>query len=93
MKTQETEQKDLGYDTNKVDELVLALLALTTFQDTPKFPIYRAWKGQNWDTMNRLHEKGFISDPVTQAKSVVLTEEGYKKSQELFEKYFVKNEA
>jgi Mn-dependent DtxR family transcriptional regulator len=39
----------------------------------------------------RLHEKGYISDPATKAKSVVLTEEGAKRSQDLFEKYFTKS--
>ena len=33
--------------------------------------------------MNRLHEQGYISDPVGKAKSVVLTEEGLKTSQGL----------
>jgi len=35
-----------------------------------------------------LHEKGYISNPATKAKSVALTEEGAKLSQELFEKRF-----
>jgi hypothetical protein len=38
--------------------------------------------------MNRLHKKGFISDPKGKAKSVVLSEESYKKSKELFQKHF-----
>ena len=49
----------------------------------------RAWKGFDWETMNRLHEKGFIANPVGKAKSVVMTEEGYKKAEELFNKFFV----
>ena len=39
--------------------------------------------------MNRLHEKGFITNPVGKAKSVGMTEEGYKKAEELFKKFFV----
>jgi len=35
-----------------------------------------------------LHEKGYISNPATKAKSVAFTEEGAKLSQELFEKRF-----
>jgi hypothetical protein len=35
--------------------------------------------------MNWLHAQGFISDPVGKAKSVIFTEEGLKKSEELFE--------
>jgi hypothetical protein len=35
-----------------------------------------------------LHEKGYISNPATKAKSVAFTEEGARKSQELFENLF-----
>lgn len=40
--------------------------------------------------MNRLHEKGFISNPKGKTKSVVLNEEGFQKAEELFQKHFVK---
>ena len=72
---------------DKVDDMVLALLSLTTFEDKPRV---RAWKGQSWEVLNRLHRKGYISDPATKAKSVILTEDGAKRSQDLFEKYFTK---
>lgn len=75
-------------DEDKIDEVVLALLFLTSFRDSPN---RRAWKGHDWDCLNRLHEQGYISNPATKAKSVVLTEEGAKRSQELFEKYFSKS--
>jgi hypothetical protein len=39
--------------------------------------------------MERLHTKGFISDPKSKAKSVVLSDEGEKRSKELFAKHFV----
>jgi hypothetical protein len=42
----------------------------------------------NWDTLDRLHEKGLISDPKGKAKSVVLTEEAYQKSKKLFDRLF-----
>jgi hypothetical protein len=71
----------------KVDDMVLALLYLTTFNDKPRL---RAWKGHNWDALDRLYEKGYISDPATKAKSVLLTDAGAKRSQDLFEKYFTK---
>ena len=48
----------------------------------------RAWKGFDWDAMNRLHEKGFISDPRGKAKSVVFTEEGLAQAKLLLEKLF-----
>jgi hypothetical protein len=76
----------MGYDKERVDEAILALLWLTTFQDHDST---RAWKGQDWEAMERLHARGYISDPKSNAKSVVVTEEGVKRSRELFEKYFV----
>ena len=75
-------------DEEKVDEAVLALLYLTTFRDKP---ILRAWKSQNWESLDRLHQKGYISDPATKARSVVLTEEGAKRSHDLFAKHFTKS--
>ena len=56
-------------DTERVDAAVLALLLLGLHEGC------RVWKGFDWDAMERLHEKGFISDPVGKAKSVILTEE------------------
>lgn len=75
----------MNIDTDKIDEVVLALLQLTAFKDGE---CHRAWKGHDWDVMNRLHEKGFIGDPVGKQKSVFLSDEGFKRSQELFEQYF-----
>ena len=75
----------MDYDRDRVDEITLALLWLTSFKD----PVgVRAWKGQDWDTMERLYTKGFISDPKSKAKSVVMTEEGESSSRELFAKHF-----
>jgi hypothetical protein len=79
----------MEYDEDKIDEVVLALLFLTSSRDN--FGT-RAWKGQDWEAMNRLHEKGYISNPKTKALSVTLTDEGAKLSQELFVKYFGKKE-
>ncbi len=39
--------------------------------------------------MDRLHKKGYIGDPKSKAKSIILTEEGARLSEELFRKYFV----
>jgi hypothetical protein len=78
----------MDYDTEKVDEAVLALLFLTTHGD--KFGT-RAWKGHDWDTLGRLHQKGYIGDPAGKAKSVVITVEGEVKSEELFWKLFGKS--
>ena len=73
----------MEYDKDKVDEMVLALLYLTTHDKGT-----RAWKGIDWDAMDRLHDKGYIGNPKTKAKSVILTEEGERLSEELFEKHF-----
>jgi hypothetical protein len=75
----------MDYAKDKVDEMTLALLYLVTTSD--KIGAC-AWKGFEWATMDRLHEKGFISDPKSKAKSVVLTSEGERKSEELFKKHF-----
>ena len=47
----------MEYNKEKVDEVVLALLYLTTFEE--KYGS-RCWKGMDWNVMNRLHEKGYI---------------------------------
>jgi hypothetical protein len=76
---------DMEYDKNKVDEVVLALLYLNFHGDRD---VVRAWKSFDWDAMDRLFEKGFISAPKSKAKSVIMTEEGQKVAQELFKKHF-----
>jgi hypothetical protein len=72
----------MALDTDRIDETVLALLYLGLHDQ------YRAWKGFDWDAMNRLHEKGMIQSPVNKAKSVVFTTEGLLRSRELFDKLF-----
>lgn len=78
----------MKYDEDKVDELTLALLYLVS-HDREEGCGARAWKGFDWDTLNRLHEKGLISNPIGKAKSVGMTEEGFLKSKDLFEKHFL----
>jgi hypothetical protein len=74
----------MDYDTDKIDDMVLALLRLTLHEDD------RAWNGHDWDAMDRLFQKGYIYDPRGKAKSVVLTEEGLKRSEQLFKHHFSK---
>lgn len=69
-------------DSGKIDDMVLALLWLTLHEGD------RAWKEHDWDAMDRLYEKGYIYDPKNKAKSVALTEEGLKRSEDLFMRYF-----
>ncbi len=80
----------MEYDQDKLDEMVLALLFLTMF-DVDHYGA-RAWKVHDWVAMDRLHAKGYISDPKSKAKSVVVTVEGVQRSRELFEKHFGKKE-
>jgi len=51
-----------------------------------------AWKGHDFEVMNRLFEKGYIIDPRNKNKSVFLTEKGLVRSKELFEELFGKKE-
>lgn len=69
----------------KIDDVVLALLQLTAHGEDNAM---RAWKGQSWEVMDRLHQKGWISDPKGKAKSVRFTEEGWQRSKLLFELLF-----
>lgn len=75
----------MDYDRNKVDEMVLALLTLTMFKDGSGV---RAWKGHDWEALDRLHAQAYISDPKSKAKSVVFSEEGARRAQELFAQHF-----
>lgn len=77
------------YDERKVDDAVLALLHLSVFKDGPAWP---ARKGFDWDALDRLHECGLISNPKSKAKSVVLTDEGARRAEELFERHFGEQE-
>ncbi|MCK7583296.1 MAG: DUF6429 family protein [Chromatiales bacterium] len=60
----------MDIDEQKIDEAVLALLYSGLHDGS------RTWKSFDWDALNRLHAKGFISNPVSKAKSVTFTEEG-----------------
>ncbi len=75
----------MSYDKDKVDDTVLALLHLTSWKEQTHT---RAWKGHNWDVLDRLHAKGLISDPKNKSKSLVLSDEGARRSAELFEQFF-----
>ncbi len=75
----------MEYDKDKVNEMALELLYLTSFTDGYGT---RAWKGMAWEVLDRLYEKGYIGDPKGKAKSVILTEAGEKLSEELFSKNF-----
>ncbi|EJB07692.1 hypothetical protein Rleg9DRAFT_6710 [Rhizobium leguminosarum bv. trifolii WSM597] len=71
-------------DEDKIDDAVLALLWLTLHDGD------RAWKGFDWDAMDRLYQKGLIANPAGKAKSVVLSDEGLQRSEELFRTLFMR---
>jgi len=77
----------MDFDEDKVDNAVLALLCLTMWDD---HSTTRAWKSFDWTAMDRLHHKGYIADPKGKAKSVIITEEGKAKAEELFCQLFGK---
>jgi hypothetical protein len=47
----------MDIDNDRIDAAVLALLYLGLHDE------FRAWKGFDWDALDRLYEKGFISNP------------------------------
>ncbi|HEY1750645.1 MAG TPA: DUF6429 family protein [Caulobacteraceae bacterium] len=77
-------EPELILDHDKIEDAVLALLYLTLHDG------FRAWKGFDWNAMNRLYEKDMIFDPVGKVKSVVFTDEGLKRSEALFKAMFVR---
>ena len=68
-------------DADKLAEAAIALLSLTLHDG-------RVWKALDWDLMNLLYEKGWISDPVSKAKSVLMTEEGEELARQFLAKHF-----
>ena len=78
----------MDYDKDKVDEAVLALLYLTLHEVSESGG--RAWKGHDWDALDRLHEKDLISDPRSKVKSVILDAEGIKAAEKASRKLFGK---
>ena len=79
-----TEDVGMELDQDKIDDVVLALLYLGLHDGA------RAWKSFDWDAMDRLHEKGYISNPQSKAKSVMFTEEGLERAPKLLEALFGK---
>ena len=72
----------MDYNQDKIDETVLATLLLTLHDEN------RAWKGHDFEVLDRLYEKGYIYNPKGKAKSVALTQEGLEKANEVFDKLF-----
>ena len=78
----------MEYDHDKIDDTVLALLS-PALHDVSEYG-GRAWKGHDWEVMDRLHEKGWIDDPRSKSKSVVLSPQAIERSRRLFDEMFGK---
>ncbi len=72
----------MEYDDRLIEDAVLALLAAYSSDQG------NAWKGFDFEVMNRLHEQGFISDPVNRNKSIWLSAEGLERGRQLADQLF-----
>lgn len=72
----------MNYDQARIEDAALALLAVFSFEDG------RAWKGFDFDVMDRLHARGLISDPKGKSKSVFLSPEGLERGRKEAERLF-----
>jgi len=79
----------MEFDKDKIDEVTLALLHLVKWKQKQDFA-WSAWKSFDWDTMDRLHKKGLISDPKNKNKSIIMTDEASEMSERLFNEIFGK---
>ena len=77
---------EMNLDPDKIDNAILALLLLGLHDGV------RTWKGFDWESMSRLHEKGFISNPLGKAKSDCFTEAGLAMATKLAEELFAKRD-
>lgn len=86
----ETKEKTTAKDA--VRELTLALLFLNRFREfegkktNRRYYPWQAWKNYDFDTMDELTEKDFISGP-HRAKSITLTKAGMAEARRIIEKY------
>ena len=72
----------MDLDNERIDEAVLALLYLTLHDGN------RAWKGLEWDALDRLRAKGLLAPPRRGAKSVEFTEAGLERGRAACEGLF-----
>ena len=85
-----SDPENIEFDTDKIDEAGLGLLWRTAFKQSKHDELFRAWKGMDYDVLDRLHERGLILDPANKYKSVIFTPEGEKLARETFRKLFGK---
>ena len=86
-KNQNMNEIDFKNNEQKIEELTLLLIALTSWKEKISgIDITRAWKGYDFNILDDLTEKGYISGS-KKSKLVILTDEGVKKADELIKKY------
>lgn len=71
-------------DPDRIDQAILALLVQGLHGER------RAWKTFDWAALDRLHVRGFISNPAGRTKSIVFTEAGLKEAIRLHRRLFGK---
>ena len=77
---------DSTCDTDRLDDVVLALLWANSFEE--EFGGHRAWKSLPWDALDRLHARGLIGDARRRAHSVALDPAAFERGRALFEQWF-----
>jgi len=79
-----------------VQELTLVLISLTGWEeekrDAPGKKVFRAWKGYRFEHLAELKEQQLIY-PIPGGKSLLLTDKGKQKVEELKRKYLGNQEA
>lgn len=68
----------MAYNRDRAGEFALALMYLTLHDGA------RVWKGYAWDVLDHLFDRGWITDPKSRAKSVLLTDDGRARAEALF---------
>ena len=77
-----------------IKELTLLLMYLNRFTEEKDFKTakdFYAWKGYNFDIINKLDDEDFISQGKYTNKSVYITEKGIEEAKKLLEKYKIKD--
>ena len=77
-----------------VKELTMLLMCLTRFNERGRFAsdLDIAWKGYNFDIINKLDEENYIRQGNRRSKPIAITDEGMKLSRELLAKYNIDDE-
>jgi hypothetical protein len=70
-------------DNDKIDDAVLALLMLGTSGS-------RAWKGIDSSVLDRLHKRGFISNPIDKSPTLIFSAEGLARAKRMRDALFGK---